>query len=231
MYFNVVAADELTRCDFPAILQFQDNELAKKAADAINQSVMANSPGIVSEGNTGAMKIGNYVAFNSYSEQCYNKILKLVEEAEKNDDFQEWKKENPDSTVNDWISETSEGNDFEMSMMDAWSAEPPFLKVTAFLQNPDGHQFEGKVEPDSILKLHFDFCFNDDLGYGRSHISWCPGVGDHQKCGANIIFIPKDIEEVREIIRTELTKLADLPDSEQRETVTFETKSLKAVEA
>ena len=80
MYFNVVATDELTHCDFPAILQFQDNELAKKAADAINQSVMANAPGIVSEGNTGAMKIGNYVAFNSYSEQCYNKILKLVEQ-------------------------------------------------------------------------------------------------------------------------------------------------------
>ena len=186
----------------------------------LEMSLMASST-ILSEGH-GAPCINEWY-------ESYNK--ELVEEAEKNDDYQEWKKENPDSTVNDWLAETSEGNDFEMSMTDAWSAEPPFLKVTAFLQNPDGHQFEGKVEPDSILKLHFDFCFNDDLGYGRSHISWCPGVGDHQKCGANIIFIPKDIEEVRDIIRTELTKMADLPDSEQRETVTFETKSLKAVEA
>ena len=102
----------------------------------------------------------------------------------------------------------------------------PFCKVEAWLQGPDGYQFHGPVEPSTILKLHFEFCFNDDLGYGRPYISWCPGVGDHPKCEANIFFEAKDVEKVRELIKTKILEMAKCPDNEQREKEEFFTDGL-----
>ena len=102
----------------------------------------------------------------------------------------------------------------------------PFCKVEAWLQGPDGYQFHGPVEPLTVLKLHFEFCFNDDLGYGRPSISWCPGVGDHPKCEANIFFEAKDVEKVRELIKTKILEMAKCPDDEQREKEEFYTDGL-----
>ena len=152
------------------------------------------------------------------------------EAASENEDYLEWKKsqeaDGKDSDVETWISETGDGNEFEYSHQDSWMESTPFCLVKAWMQGPDGYQFHGPVEPSTILKLHFEFCFNDDLGYGRPYISWCPGVGDHPKCSANVYFEAKNVEKVREIIKTKILEMAKCPENEQREKEEFYTDGL-----
>ena len=147
------------------------------------------------------------------------------EEAKEDENYLEWKAEQEekgeDSDVETWFSETCEGGDFENDHQNNWMESTPFCKVEAWLQGPDGFQFKGEVEPDTVLKLHFEFCFNDDIGYGRPCISWCPGVGDHPKCEANIYFEAKNVEFARQLLKTKILEMAKLPDDEQREKVEF----------
>jgi hypothetical protein len=152
------------------------------------------------------------------------------EDAKEDEDYLAWKAEREEkgeeSDVETWFAETCEGGDFENNHENNWMEAAPFCKVEAWLQGPDGYQFHGPVEPSTILKLHFEFCFNDDLGYGRPYISWCPGVGDHPKCEANIFFEAKDVEKVRELIKTKILEMAKCPDNEQREKEEFYTDGL-----
>jgi hypothetical protein len=147
------------------------------------------------------------------------------ENALDDENYLEWKAEQEaegkESDVEYWLSDTDDGNEFENDHEDSYMESTPFCKVEAWLQGVDGYQFKGEVEPDTVLKLHFEFCFNDDLGYGRPYISWCPGVGDHPKCAANIYFEAKNVEFARQLLKTKILEMAKLPDDEQRETVDF----------
>lgn len=147
-------------------------------------------------------------------------------DAKDDDDYKAWAKnqENPD--VTDWFRDTVEGQDFEERYEDNWMESTPFCGVKAWIQTPGRYQYHGKVTPDTTLRLHFEFCFNDDYGYGRPSISWCPGVGNHPKCEANIFFAVRDVEEVRELINTKIREMASCPDNEVHEKVDFYTKSL-----
>lgn len=147
-------------------------------------------------------------------------------DAKDDDDYKEWAKDKENPNVNDWFSETTEGQDFEERYEDNWMENTPFIGVKAWMQGADSYQYRGPVDNDSIFKLHFEFCYNDDLGYGRPYISWCPGVGDHPKCEANIFFTPRDVEEVRELLNTKIREMAACPANETHEKVEFYTKSL-----
>ena len=152
------------------------------------------------------------------------------EDAKEDENYLAWKAEQEaagnDSDVETWLADTSDGNEFENDHENSWMESTPFCKVEAWLQGPDGYQFHGPVEPLTVLKLHFEFCFNDDLGYGRPSISWLPGVGDHPKCEANIFFEAKDVDKVRELIKTKILEMAKCPDNEQREKEEFYTDGL-----
>jgi len=147
-------------------------------------------------------------------------------DAKDDDDYKEWAEERENPDVTDWFIDTVEGQDFEERYEDNWMESTPFCGVKAWIQKPDRYQFTGPVTPDTILMLHFEFCFNDDIGYGRPYISWCPGVGDHPKCEANIFFMVRDVEEVRDILNTKIREMASCPDNETHEKVEFYTKSL-----
>ena len=152
------------------------------------------------------------------------------EDAKEDENYLAWKAEQEekgeDSDVEAWLADTDDGNEFENNHENSWMESTPFCKVEAWLQGPDGYQFHGPVEPLTVLKLHFEFCFNDDFGYGRPSISWCPGVGDHPKCEANIFFEAKDVEKVRELIKTKILEMAKCPDNEQHEKEEFYTDGL-----
>ena len=141
------------------------------------------------------------------------------ESALDNDDYQEWKAQREvtgeDSDVVTWFGETTEGGDFENFHENNWMESTPFCKVEAWLQGEDGYQFHGPVTPDTELKLHFEFCFNDDLGYGRSHISWCPGVGDHPKYECDIFFKAKDVDKVLDVLKTTVLEKSKVSDDKQ----------------
>ena len=147
------------------------------------------------------------------------------EAAQEDDDYLNWKAEQDaegnDSDVETWLAETDDGNEFENSFENSYSESTPFCIVKAWLQDPSGYQFKGAVEPDTVLMLHFEFCFNDDYGYGRPYISWLKGVGDHPKCSANIYFEAKHVETVRQILKTKILEMAKCPDDEQREKEEF----------
>lgn len=138
--------------------------------------------------------------------------------AMESEDYLEWKSKQEANgecvDVESWLSCTEGGNEFENEHKYSWMEAIPYCKVKAWLQGPTGSQYHGAVEPESILKVHFAFCFNDDLGYGRPSISYCPGVGDHPKCEIDIFFKVKDVEKVREVIRTRMYELATMPNNE-----------------
>lgn len=80
MKFITLAEHEHSHADFAGIFEFHNNGLAKAAAHAINESQWVNAKGRVQEGHTGAFQVGNYVVFNSYSEQAFAGISKLVKD-------------------------------------------------------------------------------------------------------------------------------------------------------
>lgn len=80
MKFITLAEHEHSKADFAGIFEFKSNGLAKAAAAAINDSQWANAKGRVQEGDTGAFQVGHYVVFNSYSEEAFAGISKLVED-------------------------------------------------------------------------------------------------------------------------------------------------------
>ena len=156
------------------------------------------------------------------------------DEAKDDNDYKTWKEQaEADGTESDvvtWLIETSEGQEFSQSHEDSYMESTPFCHLKAWIQNPERHQHRGQVEKDTVLMLHFEFCFNDDLGYGRPSISWCPGVGDHPKCEANIFFTPADVEEVRNLLKTKIREMASCPNNETHEKVQFNTSSLGSTE-
>lgn len=80
MKFITLAEHEHSKADFAGIFEFHNNGLAKAAAAAINDSQWANAKGRVQEGYTGAFQVGHYVVFNSYSEEAFAGISKLVKD-------------------------------------------------------------------------------------------------------------------------------------------------------
>jgi hypothetical protein len=82
MKYEIIEHEKLSRADFAAIIQFDSCNDAMTAAKAINESSYTNSPGIASEGNTGAFRVGKYVVFNAYNQACYDKFLKIISSLE-----------------------------------------------------------------------------------------------------------------------------------------------------
>lgn len=80
MKFITLAEHEHSHADFAGIFEFHNNSLAKAAAHAINESNWVNAKGRVQDGHTGAFQVGHYVVFNSYSEQAFAGISKLVKD-------------------------------------------------------------------------------------------------------------------------------------------------------
>lgn len=80
MKFITLAEQEHSKADYAGIFEFHSNGLAKAAAHAINESQWVTTKGRVQEGHTGAFQVGHYVVFNSYSEEAFAGISKLVKD-------------------------------------------------------------------------------------------------------------------------------------------------------
>lgn len=184
--------------------------------------------------NNGGLEMTFYgtssLLYSGYVPPCLKEwvddFFKEVKEAALEDeDYLEWANENPGRDVGEWLRDTNDGNNFENDYEYSYLESPPFANVKAWIQSPDRYQYTGPVGKDTRLLLHFEVCFNDDLGYNRPGIAWCRGVGDHPKCEADIFFTAGDVAEVREIIKTKLVEMGTGPDDEVQEKVTFYTKN------
>lgn len=73
MNFDILTTDEHSHCDFSAILKFDAWENAQQAVRLIVNKPFANDS--LTDGESGAFRVGTYVMLNVYSESVYLNII------------------------------------------------------------------------------------------------------------------------------------------------------------